>query len=73
MEADILTVKNFRYTVTYLKPKQHKQLKKMKETIKDKYGITVSLAELIRDSVGDFLSKNGTEEDLEAYLEYKGW
>jgi HEAT repeat protein len=68
-----MTVRNFRYTVTYLKPKQHEQLNKIKETIKDKNGISVSLAELIRDSVDDFLSKNKTEEDLEAYLEYKGW
>jgi len=64
---------NFRYTVTYLKHKQVKELRELKETIKAKYGITVSLAELIRDSVGDFLSKNQTEEDLEAYMEYKGW
>lgn len=68
-----MSVRNFKYTVTYLKPKQVEQLKEMKETIKDKHGITVSLAELIRDSVGDFLNKNQTEEDLEAYLEYKGW
>ncbi len=64
---------NFKYIVTYLKPKQDKELRELKETIKAKYGVSVSLAELIRDSVGDFLSKNRTEEDLEAYMEYKGW
>lgn len=68
-----MSVKNFRYTVTYLKPKQYIKLKEMKEAIKDKYGISVSLAELIRDSVGDFLSKTQTDDDLEAYMEYKGW
>ena len=64
---------NFKYTVTYLKPKQVDKLRELKQNIKAKYGVTVSLAELIRDSVGDFLSKNQTEEDLEAYMEYKGW
>lgn len=68
-----MSTKNFRYTTTYLKPKQYRKLKEMKKTIQDKYGVSVSLAELIRDSVGDFLSKTQTDDDLEAYLEYKGW
>lgn len=64
---------NFKYTAIYLKPKQIEELKDLKSTIKIKYGVSVSLSELIRDSVGDFLSKNQTDEDLEAYMDYKGW
>jgi len=68
-----MSTKNFRYTTTYLKPKQYIKLQEMKKAIEDKYGISVSLAQLIRDSVSDFLSKTQTDEDLDAYLEYKGW
>lgn len=58
--------------MAYLKPKQINQLKELKEAIKKEHGVTLSVSQLIRDAVDDFIgsTKNG---GLDTYLEYKGW
>lgn len=64
--------KNLRYTVAYLKPKQVEQLKELKESISKEHGISLSVSQLIRDAVDDFLSSTN-DSGLETYLEDKGW
>ena len=65
--------KNLKYTVAYLKPKQLNQLKELKESIEKEHGVTLSVSQLIRDAVDDFIIKTSQEESRETYLEDKGW
>jgi len=67
-----MTTKNLKYTVSYLKPKQINQLKELKESIEKEHGVTLSVSQLIRDAVDDFLSST-SDKGVETYLEYKGW
>jgi hypothetical protein len=67
-----VTAKNMKYTVAYLKPKQINQLKELKESIETEHGISLSVSQLIRDAVDDFLSST-SDKGVETYLEYKGW
>ena len=57
--------------MAYLKPKQIKDLKELKETIKNEHGVTLSLSELMRGAIDDFISTN--KEDVKPYLEYLGF
>ena len=66
-----MTVKNLKPTMAYLKPKQIKDLKELKETIKNEHGVTLSLSELMRGAIDDFISTN--KEDVKPYLEYLGF
>jgi hypothetical protein len=66
-----VTVKNLKPTMAYLKPKQIKDLKELKETIKNEHGVTLSLSELMRGAIDDFISTN--KEDVKPYLEYLGF
>ena len=61
-----------KYTVAYLKPKQINLLKELKESIEKEHGISLSVSQLIRDAVDDFLSST-SDKGVETYLEYKGW
>ena len=65
--------KNLKYTVAYLKPKQINQLKELKENIATEYGVTLSVSQLIRDAVDDFIVKTSQDESKETYLQDKGW
>jgi len=65
--------KNLKYTVAYLKPKQLNQLKELKESINKEHGVTLSVSQLIRDAVDDFIIKTSQGESRETYLEDKGW
>jgi hypothetical protein len=67
-----MSVKNLKYTVAYLKPKQINQLKELKTAIEKEHGVTLSVSQLIRDAVDDFLSST-SDKGVETYLEYKGW
>jgi hypothetical protein len=66
-----MSVKNLKPTMAYLKPKQIKDLKELKETIKNEHGVTLSLSELMRGAIDDFISTN--KEDVKPYLEYLGF
>lgn len=68
-----MTTKNLKYTVAYLKPKQINQLKELKESIEKEHGVTLSVSQLIRDAVDDFIIKTSQGESRETYLEDKGW
>jgi len=68
-----MTTKNLKYTVAYLKPKQINQLKELKESIEKEHGVTLSVSQLIRDAVDDFILKTSQEESKETYLQDKGW
>lgn len=68
-----MSVKNLKYTVAYLKPKQINQLKELKESINKEHGVTLSVSQLIRDAVDDFIIKTSQGESRETYLEDKGW
>lgn len=68
-----MTTKNLKYTVAYLKPKQINQLKELKESIATDYGVTLSVSQLIRDAVDDFIVKTSQGESKETYLQDKGW
>jgi hypothetical protein len=68
-----MTTKNLKYTVAYLKPKQINQLKELKESIEKEHGVTLSVSQLIRDAVDDFILKTSQEESKETYLKDKGW
>jgi hypothetical protein len=65
--------KNLKYTVAYLKLKQLNQLKELKESINKEHGVTLSVSQLIRDAVDDFIIKTSQGESRETYLEDKGW
>ncbi len=67
-----MTTKNLKYTVAYLKPKQINQLKELKVSIEKEHGISLSISQLIRDAVDDFISST-SDNGVETYLEYKGW
>lgn len=68
-----MTIKNLKYTVAYLKPKQLNRLKELKESIEKEHGISFSVSEFIRDAVDDFLLTTEDEEGMKDYLELKGW
>lgn len=68
-----MTTKNLKYTVAYLKPKQINQLKELKESIEKEHGVTLSVSQLIRDAVDDFIIKTSQDESKETYLQDKGW
>lgn len=68
-----MTTKNLKYTVAYLKPKQINQLKELKESIEKEHGVTLSVSQLIRDAVDDFILKTSQDESKETYLQDKGW
>lgn len=72
MEMVQVTTKNLSYTVAYLKPKQIKKLKELKTAIKKEHGVSLSVSQLIRDAVDDFISST-SDKGVETYLEYKGW
>lgn len=67
-----MTAKNLKYTVAYLKPKQLNQLKELKESIEKEHGISLSVSQLIRDAVDDFLTST-KDNGVGSYLDYKGW
>jgi hypothetical protein len=55
----------------YLKKPQHEALRSVKENIKREYGLTIPITEIIRDSVDDFMLKQG--KNLEDYIKSKGF
>jgi len=57
----------------YVRPKQLKALRQLKKTIEEEHNVSLSMAELVRESVDTFLEGMKTPEDIETYLEYKGW
>lgn len=57
----------------YLLRKQYEDTKDLKKTIKEEYGFTIPLTEILRDSLELFLKDMEREEALNEYLESKGW
>jgi len=62
---------NYKSRVAYLRPPQEKSLKDIKDSIKLDYGISIPLAELIRDSIDKFIENEGS--NLKEYVESKGF
>lgn len=56
----------------YLKPSQYRDLKTVKENIKEQ-GISIPMTEILRDSLDKFLKTHNTPESLETYLKSKGF
>lgn len=67
-----MSSRNLKLVGAYLKPKQINQLKELKEAIEKEHGVSLSVSQMIRDAIDDFIgtTKNG---GLDTYLEYKGW
>jgi hypothetical protein len=57
--------------VAYLRPPQEESLKDIKDTIKRDYGVSIPIAELLRDSVDSFIENEGS--NLKEYVESKGF
>jgi hypothetical protein len=57
--------------VAYLRPPQEESLKDIKETIHADYGVSIPIAEIIRDSIDKFIENQGS--NLKEYVESKGF
>jgi hypothetical protein len=62
---------NYMSMPVYLRKPQHETLKTVKNDIKRNYGISISITEIIRDSIDDFMLKQG--KDIEGYIKSKGF
>jgi len=62
---------NYKSRVAYLRKPQDKSLKDIKETIKREYGLSIPIAEIIRDSIDCFIENQGS--NLKEYVESKGF
>jgi hypothetical protein len=62
---------NYKSMPVYLKKPQYEALKFIKKSIKDEYKISISITEIIRDSIDDFMLKQG--KDIEGYIKSKGF
>lgn len=62
---------NYKSRVAYLRKPQDERLIDIKETINKEYGISVPIAEIVRDSVDLFIEKHGN--NLEDYIKSKGF
>ena len=72
MEAvKIDKIENYKPIPAYLRITQHKALKSVKNDIKEDYGISISITEIIRDAIDNFIETQGN--DLGTYLKNKGW
>lgn len=67
------SVRNLNAMSVYVRPKQLKALRELKQAIEHDHDISLSMAELVRESIDNFLEGMKTPEDIETYLEYKGW
>ena len=67
------SIRNLESMSVYVRPKQLKALRTLKKTIESEHDISLSMAELVRESIDNFLEGMKTPEDIETYLEYKGW
>ncbi|MDO8997978.1 MAG: hypothetical protein Q7U77_15260 [Sediminibacterium sp.] len=57
----------------YLFRKEANGVKELKNTIKEDYGFSIPMTEIIRDSLKIFLENMEREEALNDYLKSKGW
>ncbi|KUK99180.1 MAG: hypothetical protein XE08_0196 [Parcubacteria bacterium 32_520] len=57
---------------TYITPGQRKKISDIQDRAIMVYDVKLSIAEIVRDSIEGFLS-NDFENELECYLQYKGW
>ena len=62
---------NYKSRVAYLREPQEESLKNIKDTIKREYGISIPIAELLRDSIDSFIENQGS--NLKEYVESKGF
>jgi len=62
---------NYKSRVAYLRERQEESLKNIKDTIKREYGISIPIAELLRDSIDSFIENQGS--NLENYVKSKGF
>ena len=62
---------NYKSRVAYLRIPQEESLKDIKDTIKREYGISIPIAELLRDGIDSFLKNQGS--NLEEYVKSKGF
>jgi len=67
------TIRNLNAMSVYVRPKQLKALRTLKKTIEEEHDISLSMAELVRESIDNFLEGMKNPDDILAYLEYKGW
>lgn len=62
---------NYKARVAYLRKPQEKNLKDIKDTIKREYGLSIPIAELLRDSIDSFIENQGS--NLKEYVKSKGF
>ena len=67
------SIRNLESMSVYVRPKQLKALRTLKKTIESEHDISLSMAELVRESIDNFLEGMKSPDDIQAYLEYKGW
>lgn len=62
---------NYKSRVAYLRLRQEESLKDIKDTIKREYGVSIPIAEILRDSVDSFIENEG--KNLGEYVKGKGF
>lgn len=63
---------NYIQTTIYLRRKQYKNILKLKKRLFEEHDVNISITELFRDSVDDFINQI-EKEGIKTYLERKGW
>jgi hypothetical protein len=67
----MINSENYKARVAYLRKPQEESLKNIKDTIKEEYGLSIPIAEIIRDSIDKFIENEGN--NLKEYVERKGF